>query len=130
MASMLRDECGRTQAQIEVDKRVTALEDFIEKSGRRNARTTPKPKPKRAAAAPPVGGNDEDNPFLWLGLGGPPYTPIVVLCPTVPSAMFSGRASAVSSGVGASRSPSLILTLGLLLLCPLTLLGPLGRLLP
>jgi hypothetical protein len=106
MAAMLGDECGRTQAQIEVDKRVAALEDFIEKSGRRNARTTPKPKPKRAAAAPPVGGYDEDDSFLWLGLDDPPYTPIVVPCPTLPSPVSSGRASAVSSGVGASRSSS------------------------
>lgn len=112
MAAILGDECGRTQAQIEVDKRVAALEDFIEKSGRRNARTaavvTPKIKPKRAAAAPPVGGYDpEDDPLFWLSLDDPPYTPIIVPCPTLPSAVSSGPASSGrASGVGASRSSS------------------------
>jgi hypothetical protein len=107
MNSKLGTECGSTQAQIEVDNRIAKLEDFIEKSGRRNARSAlVTPKTKRAAAKPPSGGygygDDEDeDPYLWLHSAEEALrTPIVPCLP-----VSSGRASAVSSdGGGASVS--------------------------
>jgi hypothetical protein len=95
-------------AQIEIDKRVAVLEDFLERSGRRNARaashTTPKTKTKRAAAKPPAGGydycyDDEDNPLHWLSSAEDALLTPIVPCMSQLSAVPSGRPSgSVSSG--------------------------------
>jgi hypothetical protein len=104
MAGMLGDECGRTQAQIEIDKLVAVLEDFLERSGRRNARaashTTPNTKTKRAAAKPPAGGydycyDDEDNPLHWLSSAEDalPTPKDGRACPLLPIYVTSGSQS-------------------------------------
>jgi hypothetical protein len=110
---MLGDESGRTQ--IEIDKRVAILEDFLERSGRRNARaaghTTPKTKTKRAAAKPPAGGydycyDDEEDPLHWLSSAEDALLTPIVPCMSQLSAVSSGSVSSGSTSSGFMSLPA------------------------